>query len=1147
MPRAHARPHPPRHRLRRASATAAALALLAGAVVVGGAPTPTEAATAGHVTGTVFRDFTQNGVFDTTAVDGITDAPLAGIRATAYSKAGVAVGSATTNASGFYDINLTGVEGVSNGDPVRIQFSGATTSNFPARLTDSFRGVANGTTVQFTTVGSDNVNLALHTTTDYSRGTTRSPLITAIQSNGASTDHPNSPAVTAIMPSNAVHTATPSAATTLATFGEVGAVWGTAVQWVSRSGKLDTYYVYASAVVKRHSGFGPRGIAGLYRMTVTVNSDTGEIIRTALRSYDLATGQGAQAFGTVVRDLADKDSSAAGIQSLDKAAYFAVGHEGIGGIAYDAGKLYVVNVHTRNVLAYDVTAFGSSSTTPSSAPTVITFPSGEDDDVTLSSTHRLWAVTVWNDTIYVGVTHTRDSPMLARVISRPVSGGNWALTLKVPLNYSRGIAWAYDRPENPDTAGQPNTTWQRWENSTGDQRLDELWTSATVPGQAFGFRAWAQPILSGLTFDAGGNLVLGFADRFSLQIGTDALWPDWEPTGTRSAYKGVTVIPVGDTLYAGRTAAGTLAIENLGTAASGGTLTATSPGLSVQSRAKSYGPEGPAAGQTARQDVQHGGREFFEDSVRWDGRGGIDPTEGVVHDETTLGAVTVLPGAGQVIATSFDAALNYNNGGVRFMSLLDGHSVDGFDHYVGAGASFGKGGGIGGVSMLLADAPVEIGNRVWYDADGDGIQDADEPAINGAPVELWTADTSGNPVTRLTPLATDANAVRTATVNGQAGTYYFRSEDALSGGTTGFTKNGRYVVVFPKPTSGSPTLVWPAGTPTSVTSRFTGLTWAQLTRAAAAQGSDRLIDSNPDVVTGRAPVTVGGKGENDHSIDAGWVGRSTFRLQKTITGWSAAPPGTQFTVNVASATSFRGDPVTVTTPSYTLTVGTPVTTSETFLYGTTLTFTETGATPSSVVFTGNPTSGQSLLISPTATAGGHLLGVENRYTTVAVTKALADAVTLPVGTTFPVEYQIGSAPVVSTELAVGATLTIPGVPLGATVKLREALPDDPDWGKPFSWGGYVWGVGTWSHDGAPVEPGPDANGWITVTAGTSTTTPYALTLTNHPYVPPALPFTGGLASDAFTIAGGLALVVAVGLGIWQLSLYRRRRMPAHRA
>ena len=42
-------------------------------------------------------------------------------------------------------------------------------------------------------------------------------------------------------------------------------------------------------------------------------------------------------------------------------------------------------------------------------------------------------------------------------------------------------------------------------------------------------------------------------------------------------------------------------------------------------------------------------------------------------------------------------------------------------------------------------SPVEIGNRVWLDADLNGRQDPDEPAINGAPVQLWTADAAGAP------------------------------------------------------------------------------------------------------------------------------------------------------------------------------------------------------------------------------------------------------------------------------------------------------------------------------------------------------------------------------------------------------------------
>lgn len=41
--------------------------------------------------------------------------------------------------------------------------------------------------------------------------------------------------------------------------------------------------------------------------------------------------------------------------------------------------------------------------------------------------------------------------------------------------------------------------------------------------------------------------------------------------------------------------------------------------------------------------------------------------------------------------------------------------------------------------LLLPDAPATIGNRVWLDADADGIQDQGEAGVAGVTVELWDA------------------------------------------------------------------------------------------------------------------------------------------------------------------------------------------------------------------------------------------------------------------------------------------------------------------------------------------------------------------------------------------------------------------------
>ncbi|MEP6481864.1 MAG: SdrD B-like domain-containing protein [Rhodoglobus sp.] len=1089
------------------------------------------AAATGHVTGTVFRDFNQNGVYDSTVgADGLTDAPLKGVTATVYNGAGTAVGTAVTTATGAYDITVTPV--LPNGTPLRIQISG-----FPAGFVDSFSGAGNGTSVQFTTVNATGVNFALHKTTDYSRGTTGTPLITAIQTNGsASTNNTtaitNAPALTAILPSAAVNTAAPTAAKSLATFGEIGAVWGVATQSLGHTAAGDRYYVYASAVTKRHSDWGPKGIDGLYRLDVTVAAN-GTVTRNAITSFDLtATGVNYGTVGTVSggttaaqggRDFIDRSTGTAGVQSLDAGALAAAGKVGIGGIAYDNGYLYVTNLNDKKIWRYDVTTLA----TP--APTVI--------DPALGANEHPWAIAVNNGSLYVGVTNDTTMATGAKVISRPIASGTFTTALTVPLNYARGIGWDADSPTHP-TTGQPAAQWHSWEDNPAT-----LFTDTTDYNGWF--RAYAEPILSGLTFDDGGNLSLGFLDRFSYQTGFDGLWPTgantWMTTNGNTAVL-ITGLPVGDLLYAGRSSTGTLVLENA--TGTNGTVAVTTPGQDNVTRTPGYGPDGVAAGETARENVQHGGREFFEDGVGWNGKGGITG-QGVVHDETTLGAVTTLAGSNQIASTSFDAANTYNAAGNRFLSLIDGHSIDGFDQYLPAGdTDFGKGGGIGGVSFLLADAPVEIGNRVWYDADLNGIQDPDEPAINGAPVQLWTADGSGNPVTQL-------GSTTTATLNGQPGTYYFRSEDAPSGGTTGFVKNANYVVVFPAAAAATAVnLQWPGTAPAG----FTGMTWGQLQRTVATSaGSTPLNDSNPNVANGYAPVTVGGMGQNDHSIDAGWFGMSAYRLTKTVVGTAAT--GQTFTLNVASATNFRGDdrkwvagaatnPI-VDTLSYALNAGQTVTTTELVPYGYVLTFTESGVPGAAVAFapfTGTDDTG-SIVVTPAAAGSETRVTATNSLTAITVTKALSPVATLPAGTTFPVEYTIDGGASTTVQVAVGAgnTVTIAGIPWSSTVKLREPLTG------PFSWGGFVWASGTWAQGATALTP--DASGWVTVTAPSSTTA-LALTLTNHPYLPPDLPMAGGLGADAFTIGGGIVIALALGLGLWQLKLRvwgRRRRVAMHRA
>ena len=188
---------------------------------------------------------------------------------------------------------------------------------------------------------------------------------------------------------------------------------------------------------------------------------------------------------------------------------------------------------------------------------------------------------------------------------------------------------------------------------------------------------------------------------------------------------------------------------------------------------------------------------------------------------------------------------------------------------------------------------MEIGNRVWLDADLNGRQDPDEPAIEGAPVTLFARGPDGAP----------AGAALASTTTNARGEYYFRS-DEIAGFDPAATQGATlpYLVVFGRGT-GPVTFTGPNATNPG----FAGITWADLAFTSQATAALQR-DSNPNPANGRAPVNVGSPGRNDHTIDAGFVARGTFQITKRTQG-DPPRPGQRFRFDVTAATDFRGDNV----------------------------------------------------------------------------------------------------------------------------------------------------------------------------------------------------------------------------------------------
>ncbi|MFW2383844.1 MAG: SdrD B-like domain-containing protein, partial [Acidimicrobiales bacterium] len=203
--------------------------------------------------------------------------------------------------------------------------------------------------------------------------------------------------------------------------------------------------------------------------------------------------------------------------------------------------------------------------------------------------------------------------------------------------------------------------------------------------------------------------------------------------------------------------------------------------------------------------------------------------------EPGVGGVTVelLDGSGTVVGTTLTAA----DGSYGFSGLTPGQyrirvtppagtgfsAIDlGGDDDLDSDVSSATGESaqftlVSGESVTSLDAglitPASIGDRVWYDLDGDGIQDAGEPGAAGLAVSLTTS----------------GGAVLATTTTDASGAYSF----------TGLAP-GDYVIVV------DPTLTF----------------------TAQDTGADDDVDSDVDV-SGSSGVVNLVSGENDDSVDAG--------------------------------------------------------------------------------------------------------------------------------------------------------------------------------------------------------------------------------------------------------------------------------------
>jgi hypothetical protein len=620
---------------------------------------------------------------------------VAGVTVTAYDSNNNVVATTTTTIDGFYSLDT----GSSTG-PYRLEFTG-----LPEGMHSGSAGTNSRSTVRI--VQEDNmsgVDLGALVPIDYCQD--NPDICVPLAVNGdPDEDDPAAQDPNTFPNFNWGILRFPESArgqdfnliTSVAERAEIGSTWGLAYNRATKT-------LYAAAFLKRHVGMGPGGLGAIYQIP---NANTSPGTPSLLIDVETVPGVdvGNDGFSNEARGLVGIQAN---VPNTDTLVAGEVGKRGLGDIdiSDDMSTLYVVNLYQRTLLEIPIDA--PESLVSYEIPT----------EQCTNGEARPFATKYYRGNVYVGVVcdasegGTRDN-LWAYVYKFDPSADAFEndAVLDFPLNFERG-----QLHHGESCNEEPGTFWHPWQDNVNHEDVIHC-------GGGY-HRAMPQPILSDIEFDIDGSMILGFMDRYGAQGGYDNLYPNGE-SGERG-------LANGDLLraYYNR-ATGEFEIEANATA---GPITTDGVGNA----------EGPV------DENGIGGEFYFSD---W----AVDS-----HYEMTQGGLALRYGSGKVISTVFDPTDVWFTGGVRHFDNTTGDSgpEESFMLYLDEQFDpvfFGKGSGLGDLELLCDLAPLEIGNYVWLDADGDGVQDPHESPLANVIVELYDSE---------------GNLVATTTTN-EYGEYYF--------------------------------------------------------------------------------------------------------------------------------------------------------------------------------------------------------------------------------------------------------------------------------------------------------------------------------------------------------------------------------------
>ena len=705
-----------------------------------------------------------------------------------YDNAGGEVGSATSAVgTGFYNASVAAA------GPFRVEFSG-----YPSYLQPGVATASNGgTTVQFVGDGEiGGVDLALSYPLDYCQSSSPNLFTSCfvVGDQNATSDvlvsfgHDNVGAATDngyVKPSLE------------AVANQVGSVWGLAYQRGSNT-------LFAAAFQKRHVGYGSTDSTGTIYIVPNPQDGSTAGVDVFVDLNDL--------YAASVPDISGvnphpKSGVTPAIDfERDFASYDPVGKVAFGDmdISEDDRSLWAVNLADRQLYQIPLGADPANPTAPTQTSQIrqinlldtALYASG-DAPACPSNTDDLrpFAVKVHDGLVYVGMVCSGESTdggtsgvgdLRAMAYSFDPNAASPLLT--EVLNFSLD----YERECGSDNINNPgcnaSANWTFWEPDAATANRRVPFTNEFV---------YPQPMFTDIEFTLDGNMIIGLRDRYGDQMGYRLI----DPVGQANR---VEADGPGDILRA-------------------------VPNGSGQWIANTSLPE------------FFGGDGFV-----------IAP---YAHNETALGGLALVPGNNEVVTTSFDPIRDYS-GGIHYMDTQTATTAPTKSYEIfrtlddpEGVQTLGKANGLGDLVALCQAAPIEIGNRVWNDANRNGVQDPGEAGINGVVVELYKD-----------------GALVGSTITANGGIYLFNDSNVNQNGATGIapfmgTNGGN---------SGYEIRIAAAQTP------LAGLTATEAFDAVSSPSGSFRSDSNGTladtaVIYAIPYADLAGAGFNNHTYDFGFA------------------------------------------------------------------------------------------------------------------------------------------------------------------------------------------------------------------------------------------------------------------------------------